>query len=136
MEIEIHRNKGKPVIKWLELAGATRAQKEGAVAAVHTIDLDERQPCFGVTLDQRWLCGSDGALTFFDSMAAASRFMRLLNVDRLANGGDSNCDVTRQDAFQCFQLGAEGISTCNKCRFGEDARSHSSREHARSEERW
>lgn len=66
-------------------------------------NLDERPPCSGAMLDQRWLC----------------------------DGG-----VTIEDGFRRFQPDAEGIAMCNKCCFGEDARSHSSREHARSEELW
>jgi hypothetical protein len=135
-EAEMHRNNGNHVIEWHRLAGATRAQKESAVATVHPIKLNGFQPCLGVTLDRRWLCGSDGALCFFDSMATAIRFMSLLNVDHLDMGGRCDCNSIRQGSFQCFQIGTEGITTCNKCRFGEVAISRSNRESARSEERW
>lgn len=103
------------VVKWLELAISHRWQAQGATAAVHPVAVDPRQPCFGVTLDQRWLCGSDGALTFFDSVEAATRFLHLLKIDRLAMGGRRDCDGMEGDAFQCLRLGAKGLTACNKC---------------------
>jgi len=129
-------NSDMPIIEWHRLAGATRAQKKSAVATVHSIKLNRRQPCLGVTFDRRWLCGSAGTLTLFDSMETAIRFMSLLNVDHLDMGERCDCDAVEPNSIQCFQLGTEGITTCNKCSFGELAISRSHRESARSEERW
>lgn len=109
----MYANNGQSIIGWLELAVSSRWQ--GAIAAVHPIDLDQHQPCCGVTVDQRWLCGSDGALTLFDSISAATRFLNLLNVERIAKGGRRDCVIAEQKTLQCFQLGAKGITACNKC---------------------
>ncbi len=133
---EVHRNDEKPIVKWLELAISPRWQKEDVVAAVHPMQLGERQACFAVTLDQRWLCSSDGAPTFFDSLAAATRFLHLLNVDRLAMGGRCDCEASGQDPLQCFHLDAKGLTVCNECQAGDKARSQAARYDARSEERW
>lgn len=123
----------KRVVKWIDLALSSRRQD--VVAAVHPIALHENRPCVAVTLDQRWLCGSDGALTFFDSMSAATRFLSLLRVNRFApDGGDA--DIPGEVSYQCFQLDAQGITACSKCRIGFEAQSRSAREFAQQEERW
>jgi hypothetical protein len=129
-------NSDKPVIKWLELAISARWQEEGVVAAVHPMNLGEPQPCFGVTLDQRWLCSSDGALTIFHSMAAATRFLNLLNVDQLTVGRPCDGETPGPDPFQCFHLDAKGLTVCGKCPAGDHARWLSAWDDSQAEERW
>jgi hypothetical protein len=136
MRTEVRRNGGKPIIKWLELAISPRWQEEGTVAAVHPMQVGERQPCFGITLDQRWLCSSDGALTIFDSMAAATRFLQLLNMDRLARGGRCDLEAPESNPFQCFHLDAKGLTVCRKCRAGDHARWLAAWDDTQWEERW
>lgn len=119
----MRRNSDVPTIKWLELAISPRWQEEDAVAAtVHPIPAGGHQPCFGITLSQRWLCSSDGALTIFDSLAAASRFLQLLNIDRLATGGRRDFETLQSDPFQCFHLDAKGLTVCRQCRAGDHER--------------
>lgn len=104
-------NHSKAVIGWLELAVSSKE----AIAAVRPMTWDEHQQCCGVTVGQRWLCGSDGTLTCFNTVSAATRFLNLLQVDRIAQGGRHDCNESERDAFQCFKLGARGILPCNKC---------------------
>jgi len=96
----------------------------------------EDQQCYALALDQRWLCGSDGALTFFDSKAAATRFLELMNVDKYVEGEGSEPVALGSDPFQCFQYGAKGLKSCDKCMRGDESRSAAVREFARWEERW
>jgi hypothetical protein len=109
----------RPIVKWLELAISSRWQEEGAVASVHPMRVGERQPCYGITLDQRWLCSSDGALTVFDSMAAATRFLGLLNMDHLAVERRGESELPESDPCQCFHLDDKGLTVCRKCRAGD-----------------
>jgi hypothetical protein len=102
------------IIGWLELAASSRWRD--ATAAVHTLNLNKHQACRGVTIEQRWLSGCDGTLTVFDSMPTATRFLRLLNVDRFSNGGHHDLDIAQLDAFQCYKTGAHGISPCTRCK--------------------
>lgn len=104
----------KLVIGWLELAVASRWH--GAIAALHSIEFDERRSCCGVTVDQRWLCDADGLLTLFDALPTAARFLQLLSVGRIAKGGRRECDKAAPEAFRCLKLGATGLSPCTKCR--------------------
>jgi hypothetical protein len=136
MRAEMHRNSDKPIIKWLELAISPRWQEEDAVAAVHPLHLSEPQPCFGVTLDHRWLCSSDGALTVFDSMAAATRFLHLLNMDRLTMGGRRDGEAPGPNPFQCFHLDAKGLTVCSKCPAGDHAHWRAAWDDSQCEERW
>jgi len=109
-------NSGEPAIGWLELTASSKWR--GAIASVHPINLDEHQLCYGVTVEQHWLCDSDGALTIFESMSAATRFLHLLNMDRIGKGGSRDRNELGHAAFQCFQLTARGLKACNKCRVG------------------
>jgi hypothetical protein len=136
MRTEARGHGDKPIIKWLELAISPRWQEEGRVAAVHPMGVGERQPCFGITLDQRWLCSSDGALTIFDSMAAATRFLQLLKMDRLAMGGDCAFEAVESDPFQCFHLDANGLTVCRKCRAGDHAHWLAAWDETQLEEDW
>lgn len=111
----------RQIVNWLELAVSTRWQKEGTVAALHPMGADEQRPCFGVTLEERWLCGSNGARTFFDSIPAATRFLHLLSLDSLALGGGSDRDLSAREPLQCFRLGPAGLTLCGKCRNGNEA---------------
>jgi len=112
----MQQSSDKPIVKWLEVVVSPRWQEEGVAAAVHPVYLGERQPCFGVTLNERWLCSSSGAPTLFDSMAAATRFMGLMNVERLSAGERQDCEASGPDRFQCFRLGNQGLVVCNECR--------------------
>lgn len=103
--IEMHPLCDTPTADW----------PQWAVAAVHPVTRGGRQPCFGVTLDQRTLCGSGGCLTLFDSMAAASRFLQSLNVHCLVLGAPFDGDVLAADAAQCFRLVPSGLAPCGKC---------------------
>lgn len=115
----MHQTNDKLVIGWLELAVASR--RNGAIAALHSIEFDEHRSCYGVTVDQRWLCGLDGMLMLFDALPAATRFLRILRVARIAKGGWRECDKSSPGAFRCLKLGPTGLSPCIRCR-GETPR--------------
>ena len=133
----MHTNKDRTIVKWVDLAVLKGSHEGSGIAEVCPMEFDDRQRCFGVTLDHHWLCGSDGALTFFDSLLAASRFLRLLDVDHQAMDGCNDCAVSDNQAFQCFQLGAQGgLTACNKCHIGDVCNSKSVREEARWDDRW
>lgn len=103
----------------------------GNRVVVRLLDLQGSRAWWGVTLNNRWLRASSGAITIFDSLPAADRFLRLLKVDRFMIGehcehglfiagqaqevytlghGCHACDRTQcgaaidQDIFQCLQL--------------------------------
>jgi hypothetical protein len=106
-----HRHTKGANITWLELAVLTQRQRQdGEPVLVHPLILVENKPHFAMTLNRRWLCGGDGALTVFDSTAAASRFLQLLKVDRHAIEECCDCEVPKHSALQCFQLGPKGLA--------------------------
>lgn len=130
-----HGNK-RSVIKWTELSVSERWKKAGAKMAVHPVSIGEGRQCFALALDQRWLCGSDGALTFFDSRGAATRFLQLLNVEGYVDGEGGHCGASRRDPLQCFQLGTTGLKTCDQCRIGDESRVRALHDFAPCEECW
>jgi hypothetical protein len=76
-------------IHWVTIAFSARREILGAV--IHVVDskADETRR-FGITVGQRWVVGTDGHQTTFDSPAAARRFLEQLGVDRVEE------DVTEQ----------------------------------------
>lgn len=127
---------GKPLIKWLELSVSGAWKKGGATMTVHPVNVGRDRQCYALALGQRWVCGSDGALTFFDSVTAAGRFLELLNVDDYAQGDGCDGASLARDPCQCFQFGGKGLRTCDKCRIGDESRAQAIREFARWEECW
>ncbi len=76
-------------VSWLELAWlamSPRCQVLDTRVVVRLMDLQGSQAWWGVTLDGRWLRGNNGALTIFDAVPAAERFLRLLKVQRFTIG--------------------------------------------------
>lgn len=123
-------------VKWLELAISPRWQEVGTVATVHSMHRDGDYSCFGITLDERWLCSSEGALTVFDSTAAAARFLSLLNVDRRTEGERRDAPSSDPRQFQCFRLDAKGLTVCGKCRVHVRPPALATTEDVFQEERW
>jgi len=102
-------------ITWLELAVSaisSRLHKVGATVVVHLMDIEGSQAWWGVTMGDRWLRGSNGALTVFDSLPAANLFLRLLKVDRFKIGEHCQRDagLVWQD-HEVFTMGDK----CKSC---------------------
>lgn len=96
------------LVTWLELAFSV-ISTEGTADAREIVVRPIGQPgntpsCFGLTLDQRWLCGTDGMLTIFDSLAAATRFLELLGIERFAVGAHGEGPAGGERAAQCLRL--------------------------------
>lgn len=96
-------------ITWLELAMSAvspHGQTVDTGVVVHPLDMDKHEARWGITLDKRWLCGSDGDLTVFDSLVATARFLHLLKVDRFTVG--ERCDENKwkreQDPSHCYRI--------------------------------
>ncbi|MBB1075937.1 hypothetical protein HUU62_16150 [Rhodoferax sp. 4810] len=101
-------------VSWLELAWSamsSRCHELGTRVVVRLTDFQGSKAWWGITLDGRWLRGNNGALTIFDSVSAADRFLRLLKVDRF-NIGES-CEQDRfvvTQAQEVYTLGSRNSS--------------------------
>lgn len=105
-------------VSWLELAhsGVLLSRQElGARVVVRLMDLQASQAWWGITLDDRWLRGSDGAVTIFDSLSAANRFLRLLKVSRFDIG--EHCEHSPMVAGQSQEVYTLG-DHCSSCQRG------------------
>jgi len=125
-------------LRWPRFAG-TLSRVQGPVRAVVVPIIGELgEPCFAVTLDQRWLCGSQGEVAFFNSVAAASRFLQLLRVPvgGLAFGSPQTFDEREGWRRQCFRLSAHGLAACRQCAQGELACVREAQELQRQDDRW
>ena len=125
-------------LKWPELAGDCFRPPAAAKAAVLPIVGERGEPCFAVTVDQRWLCGSEGDLALFDSVAAASRFLQLVKVPihRLLFGPAQVLDRYWGKRRQCYRLAGQGLASCSQCRIGEQSRAREVDEFARQDDCW
>jgi hypothetical protein len=105
------------VATWLELAmfgAAPSASVDGGYVVVRPLDLDSGRRCFVITFDQRRLCDSNGALTVFDSLAAASLFLHFLKVDRfkLDEHHEGDARVSGHDNFHYCRLNGRRLVQC------------------------
>lgn len=102
-------------ISWLEMAhaGLSLSWKElSARVVVRLMDLQGSRAWWGVTLDDRWLRGSGGAVTIFDSLPAAGRFLRLLKVNRFnISEHVEHGPLVAGEAQEVFTLG----DRCKRC---------------------
>ena len=123
-------------IRWPKFLDAPLHQRKRVIAAVCPMVLDDVGPCFAVTLNQRWLCGSGGERTCFDSIAAAARFLHLMKVSGFVFEAPRAVVARDQGRFQCFRLSSRGLTSCDRCRIGECALLREAQEYARQQDRW
>jgi hypothetical protein len=123
---------------WPEIAGGPARHQKAATAAVFPVVVEHGERCFGVSIDQRWLRGSRGELTFFDSIAAASRFLQLVKmpVHGLIFAPPQALELGRTQAVQCFSLSRQGLASCCRCQLGQSNHAREAREYARQDECW
>lgn len=95
---------------WLELAAARLSLLGQVRIRLHTLT-GGCHSCFGITLNDRWLCANDGRLTIFDCRDAARRFLELLHIDKVEDGGTA--DLPSASGVQCMRLGTRGLRACN-----------------------
>lgn len=100
------------------MAANLRWQDLGTRVVVRLLDLQGSRAWWGITLDDRWLRSSNGAITIFDSLPAADRFLRLLKVERFMIG--EHCEhalfISGQDQ-EVYTLG-ERCGTCDRKQCG------------------
>jgi hypothetical protein len=125
-------------LRWPEFAGSPPRQSKQVKAAICPVVFEEGDRCFAVAIDQRWLCGSDGEMTFFNTMAAASRFLHLVKVPvhGLIFGAPQAVALRERQALQCFRLSAQGLASCSQCQVGQQSHAREAREFARMDDRW
>jgi hypothetical protein len=124
--------------RWPEIAAGPARLQKAVRAAVFPVIVEQGERCFGVSIDQRWLRGSQGELTFFDTIAAASRFLQLvkLPVHGLVFAPPQTIELHRGHAVQCFSLSRQGLAGCCRCQLGQRNRAREAREYARQDECW
>jgi hypothetical protein len=98
---------------WLELAVAPAWRLGQTRVQLHALS-GGQNGCFGITVDERWLCANDGRLTVFDCREAAARFLELLRIDHMEDGAPSELPVgDAHDGVQCMRLASGGLRPCD-----------------------
>jgi hypothetical protein len=127
-----------PDARWPEIAAGPDRQCQSVTATVFPVIVDQGARCFGVFIDQRWLCGSRGELALFDSVAAASRFLQLVKVPvhGLIFAPPRILELRHAQAIQCFSLSRQGLASCCRCQLGQENHAREAREFARQDDCW
>jgi hypothetical protein len=88
---------------WLEMAGAPQWRSEPPKVRIHPVAGPEGA-CYALTLDCRWLCGSNGSVTLFHTLGAVVRFLQLAQVHDFEAG--EPCDLATQatSGFECLGI--------------------------------
>lgn len=99
---------------WLELAVAPLWKNKPARVRIHPLKGGGSR-CVGISVDERWLCSSDGRLTVFGGRESAARFLDLLHIDYLEDGDavdlPENCGCGDE---QCLCLSGAGLRPCGR----------------------
>lgn len=89
---------------WLDLAGAPQWHPHGAKVRIHPV-VGPAGACYAVTLDRRWLCGSDGSVTLFHGLGAVVRFLQVAQVDNFEAGDPADLAGQGVESVQCLCMG-------------------------------
>lgn len=91
---------GRPAT-WLEMAGLPQWRTGKAEVRIHPV-VGPQGACYALTLDRRWLCGTDGSVTLFQGLAAAERFLQLAHVDDYESGAPADLAGRLDKRVQCL----------------------------------
>jgi hypothetical protein len=85
---------------WLEM-GALQWRPQEATVRIHPV-VGPQGECYALTLDGRWLCGTDGSVTLFHGLGAAVRFLQLAQVNDFEAGDPTDLAGRGQAGVQCL----------------------------------
>ena len=97
---------------WLEVARVPQWQPQGAKVCIHPV-VGPKGECYALTLDSRWLCGTDGSVTLFHGLGAAVRFLQLAHVNDFEAGEPADLASCVATGVQC--LGVRGGRNLRPC---------------------
>jgi hypothetical protein len=86
---------------WLDMAGASQWRPRGAKVRIHPV-VGPKGECYALTLDRRWLCGTDGSVTLFHGLRAAVRFLQLARVNDFEAGDPADLAGGLAEGVQCL----------------------------------
>ena len=92
---------GEKVATWLELAVAPEWRRNGFKVRVHAVGL-ENGGCYTISLDDRWLCMSNGGITVFHGLSAALHFLKLHGIENFEPGEALDQRVASQAIRYCL----------------------------------
>lgn len=98
---------------WLEMAGAPQWRPNPPKVRVHPV-VGPEGACYALTMDCRWLCGSNGNVTLFHTLGAVVRFLQVSHVHDFEAG--EPCDLNQQAAgFECLGVKkGRGLHPCTE----------------------
>jgi hypothetical protein len=94
------KDPGRPAT-WLEVAGAPQWAPQGAKVRIHSVVGPEGE-CYALSLDHRWVCGSNGGVTLFHGLGAVVRFLQLAQVSDFEAGEPADLAAYMAAGVQCL----------------------------------
>jgi hypothetical protein len=85
---------------WLEM-GALQWRPQGGTVRIHPV-VGPQGECYALTLDHRWLCGTNGSVTLFHGLGAAVRFLQLAQVNDFQPGDPTDLSARGAVGVQCL----------------------------------
>lgn len=101
---------------WLELAVAPDWQRQRAQIRLHPVKGQEGR-CFALSMNDRWLCVSQGQLTVFRGRDAAARFLKLVHVEHAQDSDESPEETVACDGshYCLYAENDQQLSPCRDC---------------------
>ncbi|TDN47249.1 hypothetical protein C7389_12154 [Azoarcus indigens] len=100
------------VSTWLEFAFAPLRQQ--ARVRLHPVS-GQRNGCFALSLDSRWLHAGDGRLTLFEGLGAALHFLKVTRVKDFEPGEPVPDSLCRDSSQYCLCVDRQkGLKNCTR----------------------
>lgn len=98
---------------WLDVA-AIRSWPPGTFRiGLHEV-IGCEHGCTAVTVDERWVCCANGAVTVFEGHAAAGHFLDILGLAGHGQHREGEARIPEGRGRDCLGLGARGLCPCRK----------------------
>ena len=102
---------GRPAT-WLEVAGSPQWGAQDAKVRIHPV-AGPKGECYALTLDNRWVCGTNGGVTLFHGLGAVVRFLQLAHVNDFEAGEQTDLSACMASGVQCLAVrGGRKLQPC------------------------
>ncbi len=96
-----------PVTTWLDTIVATRVRKSKVNATIHQLAQTpqrSRDCCYVISVNQRWLCSTNGRVTVLHGRSALERFVSLLGLTHCPQGDTVSSTLDCNSTAHCLSV--------------------------------
>ena len=97
---------------WLDVAGVPQWGPQDAKVRIHPV-AGPKGECYALSLDHRWVCGTNGGVTLFHGLGAAVRFLQVAQVYDFEAGEQAELASCMTKEVQCLCVrGGRSLQPC------------------------